>query len=183
MSDPREGCSSSSASWWASGWSKITRTLMELEAGPDPEAGQGALRELHGLKGEARMMGFADINTLVHEMEELVRSTEPPGTCWRPHPPTPCSSHPMRRSGRRGSPPRGGCQRVRSRRFRATRIDALADRCKNFRRAIDDRLDQTVEHRLRLVPAAAGLHDARHEHGEGARLAVAHRDRAPFRSG
>ncbi|MCE9667974.1 response regulator [Myxococcus stipitatus] len=56
---------------------RINRALMELEVGANVEAGRGALRELHGLKGEARMMGFDDINALVHEMEELVRCTEP----------------------------------------------------------------------------------------------------------
>ncbi|WP_164013293.1 hybrid sensor histidine kinase/response regulator [Pyxidicoccus trucidator] len=55
---------------------RINRSLMELEAGATAEAGRGVLRELHGLKGEARMMGFDDINVLVHEMEELVRCTE-----------------------------------------------------------------------------------------------------------
>ena len=55
---------------------KIGRFLMQLEAGPDAEAGKAALRELHGLKGEARMMGFAEINSVVHEMEEVVRVTE-----------------------------------------------------------------------------------------------------------
>ncbi|WP_407653822.1 hybrid sensor histidine kinase/response regulator [Archangium lipolyticum] len=49
---------------------------MELESGANLEAGRTVLRELHGLKGEARMMGFDDINAVVHEMEELVRSTE-----------------------------------------------------------------------------------------------------------
>src|SRR6476620_12250377 len=58
---------------------KITKSLMELENGPNPDAGKQALRELHGLKGEARMMGFADVNTVVHEMEELVRSTQVAG--------------------------------------------------------------------------------------------------------
>lgn len=58
---------------------KINRSLMELENGPSPEAGKAALRELHGLKGEARMMGFADINNIVHEMEELVRTAQPRG--------------------------------------------------------------------------------------------------------
>ncbi|RKH42703.1 hybrid sensor histidine kinase/response regulator [Corallococcus llansteffanensis] len=56
---------------------RINRSLMELEAGGNLEAGQRVLRELHGLKGEARMMGFDDINTLVHQMEELVRCVEP----------------------------------------------------------------------------------------------------------
>ncbi len=55
---------------------KITRNLMELESSPNLDSGKNALRELHGLKGEARMMGFPEINRLVHEMEELVRSTQ-----------------------------------------------------------------------------------------------------------
>ena len=63
---------------------KIGKNLMKLEGGPDPESGKAALRELHGLKGEARMMGFADVNTLVHEMEELVRSTEKGGYALQP---------------------------------------------------------------------------------------------------
>ncbi|MBN8227081.1 response regulator [Corallococcus macrosporus] len=56
---------------------RINRSLMELESGGNLEAGQRVLRELHGLKGEARMMGFNEINTLAHEMEELVRCAEP----------------------------------------------------------------------------------------------------------
>ncbi|MBS1154067.1 MAG: CheA signal transduction histidine kinase [Myxococcaceae bacterium] len=56
---------------------KIGRYLMQLEGQADLEAGKAALRELHGLKGEARMMGFADINSLVHEMEEVVRAAHP----------------------------------------------------------------------------------------------------------
>lgn len=58
---------------------KVNRALMSLEAGADVEAGKASLRELHGLKGEARMMGFAEVNTLVHQMEELVRTVEPLG--------------------------------------------------------------------------------------------------------
>lgn len=54
---------------------RVSKSLMALEAGADVEAGKAALRELHGLKGEARMMGFGEINALVHEMEELVRAT------------------------------------------------------------------------------------------------------------
>ncbi|MEW5740318.1 MAG: response regulator [Myxococcota bacterium] len=54
---------------------RVSRSLMALEAGADVEAGKATLRELHGLKGEARMMGFAEVNSLVHEMEELVRAT------------------------------------------------------------------------------------------------------------
>ncbi|HEY8207212.1 MAG TPA: response regulator [Myxococcaceae bacterium] len=58
---------------------RITRHVISLEEGPDAEAGRSALRDLHGLKGEARMMGFQEINTLVHEMEDLVKITEPSG--------------------------------------------------------------------------------------------------------
>jgi len=56
---------------------KISANLMDLEAGPNAESGRNALRELHGLKGEARMVGVPQVNTLVHEMEELVRTAEP----------------------------------------------------------------------------------------------------------
>jgi len=58
---------------------RINRNIMELETGGSVESGRGVLRELHGLKGEARMMGFDDINSLVHEMEELVRASERTG--------------------------------------------------------------------------------------------------------
>lgn len=58
---------------------RINRSLMTLESGADEEAGKQALRELHGLKGEARMMGFGEINSLVHEMEELVRAAQARG--------------------------------------------------------------------------------------------------------
>ncbi len=58
---------------------RINRSMMTLESGADEEAGKQALRELHGLKGEARMMGFGEINSLVHEMEELVRAAQPRG--------------------------------------------------------------------------------------------------------
>ena len=56
---------------------RINRAIVELESGGNVETGRKALRELHGLKGEARMMGFDSINVLVHEMEELVKSREP----------------------------------------------------------------------------------------------------------
>ena len=58
---------------------RINQHLMTLESGPSPEALKAALRDLHGLKGEARMMGFADVNVLVHEMEEVVRTSEKGG--------------------------------------------------------------------------------------------------------
>ena len=55
----------------------------------------------------------------------------------------------------------------------------LPDIGEDLRRAVDDGLDQAVEHRLRLMAAAAGLDGAGHEHGEGARLVIAHRDERP----
>lgn len=63
---------------------RVTRALMSLEAGADVEAGKQTLRELHGLKGEARMMGFQDINALVHQMEEVLRAGEPRGYALAP---------------------------------------------------------------------------------------------------
>ena len=56
----------------------------------------------------------------------------------------------------------------------------VPDRAQDFRGAVDDRLEQSVEHGLRLVAAAAGLHGPGHEHVERARLAVAHGDEGPF---
>ncbi|WP_225410474.1 response regulator [Stigmatella hybrida] len=56
---------------------RISAFILTLESGGDVETGRKVLRDLHGLKGEARMMGFDRINTLVHEMEELVRAIEP----------------------------------------------------------------------------------------------------------
>lgn len=55
---------------------RLGRGLMTLEAQPGDEVGKALLRELHGLKGEARMMGFALINDLAHSMEEVVRASE-----------------------------------------------------------------------------------------------------------
>ena len=55
---------------------RINRAIVELESTGSVETGRKALRELHGLKGEARMMGYDSINVLVHEMEELVKSSE-----------------------------------------------------------------------------------------------------------
>lgn len=53
---------------------RLGRGLMQLEAGPDVEVGKALLRELHGLKGEARMMGYGQVNDLAHQMEEVVRA-------------------------------------------------------------------------------------------------------------
>ena len=40
----------------------------------------------------------------------------------------------------------------------------VAHRPQDLRGAVDDGLDEAVEHRFRLVAAAAGLHGAGHEH-------------------
>ncbi len=48
------------------------------EAGRDPEAARTARRELHALKGAARMIGLADLAALCHRAEELAgRDGEP----------------------------------------------------------------------------------------------------------
>src|SRR5512133_1577863 len=54
---------------------KISSALLELERGT--AAGdllQELARELHTLKGEARMMGFVGISTVVHAAEDLLKA-------------------------------------------------------------------------------------------------------------
>ncbi len=77
MSTPREKLLAQFRELVVERLDRIGRFLMRLEGQADVEAGKAALRDLHGLKGEARMMGFADINALVHQMEEVVRSALP----------------------------------------------------------------------------------------------------------
>jgi two-component system sensor histidine kinase and response regulator WspE len=79
MSTPREKLLAQFHALVTERLGRVTRALTTLEAGADVEAGRAVLRDLHGLKGEARMMGFAPVNALVHEMEELVRVCEPLG--------------------------------------------------------------------------------------------------------
>jgi two-component system chemotaxis sensor kinase CheA/two-component system sensor histidine kinase and response regulator WspE len=59
---------------------KISSALLELERG----TGTGDLveelaRELHTLKGEARMMGFVGISSVVHAAEDLLKALTPEG--------------------------------------------------------------------------------------------------------
>jgi two-component system, chemotaxis family, sensor kinase CheA len=57
---------------------KISSALLELERGT--AAGdllQELARELHTLKGEARMMGFVGISTVVHAAEDLLKALAP----------------------------------------------------------------------------------------------------------
>ena len=61
---------------------KISAALLELERGAaTAEAKEELARELHTLKGEARMMGFAGISSVVHAAEDLLKAVpaEKPG--------------------------------------------------------------------------------------------------------
>jgi two-component system chemotaxis sensor kinase CheA/two-component system sensor histidine kinase and response regulator WspE len=54
---------------------KISAALLELERGAAaPDVGQELARELHTLKGEARMMGFVGISAVVHAAEDLLKA-------------------------------------------------------------------------------------------------------------
>jgi two-component system chemotaxis sensor kinase CheA/two-component system sensor histidine kinase and response regulator WspE len=54
---------------------KISSALLELERGAaTPEVGEELARELHTLKGEARMMGFVGISSVVHAAEDLLKA-------------------------------------------------------------------------------------------------------------
>jgi two-component system, chemotaxis family, sensor kinase CheA len=54
---------------------KISGALLEVErGGAGPELREELARELHTLKGEARMMGFVGISTVVHAAEDLLKA-------------------------------------------------------------------------------------------------------------
>jgi chemotaxis protein histidine kinase CheA/ActR/RegA family two-component response regulator len=57
---------------------RISATWIGLESqdGKRGEHGTVLLRELHTLKGEAKLMGFAGVSQLVHQLEELVVTME-----------------------------------------------------------------------------------------------------------
>src|SRR5690554_3843028 len=58
---------------------RMNALLVNLERTPDdPEAVGEILREIHTLKGEAKMMGFADVNLVAHQTEHLLLD-EPTG--------------------------------------------------------------------------------------------------------
>ncbi|HET6437609.1 MAG TPA: response regulator [Anaeromyxobacter sp.] len=58
---------------------KISTALLALERGSsDGENREELTRELHTLKGEARMMGFLGISTVVHAAEDLLKSMPGP---------------------------------------------------------------------------------------------------------
>ena len=50
----------------------IEQGLLTLEQSEDPETLKELLRATHSLKGDSRMLGVADAETLVHQMEELL---------------------------------------------------------------------------------------------------------------
>jgi two-component system chemotaxis sensor kinase CheA/two-component system sensor histidine kinase and response regulator WspE len=57
---------------------KISAALLEIERGAGtPDTSEELARELHTLKGEARMMGFVGISTVVHAAEDLLKALEP----------------------------------------------------------------------------------------------------------
>ncbi len=52
---------------------RMNALLVQLEREPeDPESCEELLREIHTLKGEAKMMGFADINLVAHQVESVL---------------------------------------------------------------------------------------------------------------
>ena len=52
---------------------RMNLSLVQLERDPsDAQASEEILREIHTLKGEAKMMGFADINLVAHQTENLL---------------------------------------------------------------------------------------------------------------
>jgi two-component system chemotaxis sensor kinase CheA/two-component system sensor histidine kinase and response regulator WspE len=54
---------------------KISGVLLAIERGAaDADGRQELARELHTLKGEARMMGFVGISTVVHAVEDLLKA-------------------------------------------------------------------------------------------------------------
>ncbi len=53
---------------------KISSQLLELERGAGAEAAQEVARELHTLKGEARLMGFTGLSLVVHAAEDLLKA-------------------------------------------------------------------------------------------------------------
>src|SRR5512134_3643615 len=57
---------------------KISAALLELERGnATSELTEELARELHTLKGEARMMGFVGISSVVHAAEDLLKALSP----------------------------------------------------------------------------------------------------------
>jgi two-component system chemotaxis sensor kinase CheA/two-component system sensor histidine kinase and response regulator WspE len=57
---------------------KISAALLELERGKGTtELTEELARELHTLKGEARMMGFVGISSVVHAAEDLLKALTP----------------------------------------------------------------------------------------------------------
>ncbi|HET6923413.1 MAG TPA: Hpt domain-containing protein, partial [Anaeromyxobacteraceae bacterium] len=60
---------------------KLSASLLALERGGGEEAKAEIARELHTLKGEARMMGFTGLSQVVHAAEDLLKvlPAEKPG--------------------------------------------------------------------------------------------------------
>src|SRR3990172_6020766 len=58
---------------------KISGKLLELEGGAGVDARHEVARELHTMKGEAGMMGFAGISQVAHAAEDLLGALPPIG--------------------------------------------------------------------------------------------------------
>ncbi len=58
---------------------KISSSLLELERGAAGEPLREVARELHTLKGEARMMGFIGLSQVLHAAEDVLKALPPCG--------------------------------------------------------------------------------------------------------
>ena len=56
---------------------KMNKRLLELEKSPNDESAlNDLLREIHNLKGTARMAGFSDIAEIAHKIEDVLSTVQ-----------------------------------------------------------------------------------------------------------
>ncbi len=53
---------------------RISAALLSIERGGAPGVREDLARELHTLKGEARLMGYGGLSTVVHAAEDLLQA-------------------------------------------------------------------------------------------------------------
>ncbi len=59
---------------------RLTLAVLDLEGDPSQQEALDTLnRELHTLKGEAKMMGFADVNLVAHRLEDMLKGAQGSG--------------------------------------------------------------------------------------------------------
>jgi chemotaxis protein histidine kinase CheA len=64
---------------------RLNQAILHLERSPDSaEAAQEVLREIHTLKGEAKLVGLAEVSTAAHKTEDLILLAQAAG--FRPGP-------------------------------------------------------------------------------------------------